>query len=558
MKKFLTLLLVLLICLSAAGMVFPGPGDRISVMVIGEAVLFDQPPIVVDGRTLVPLRAVLEKVGATVGWDDQTKTITVTKSDTELTLIIDSQTMQVSGEPDVLLDVPPQVYNGRTLLPIRAVAEKLGYDVEWNVETRTVVIEETGTVMVPGHANTQITGVRNWAGVSSVQQFRYMDEGLAYAIVRDNRLLITTPGETFSIEMKYPKLGDVVSDEDGNFYVVWGRDNNTSNNTTETVFISKYSQEGEHVATTGFRGESRMGANGNTKEPFASGGCVSAFGNGYLMVNYARGMYNGHQSNNVVGVRISDMSPFVWNNVWDVPYVSHSFNQSVIWSGAAREFIYADHGDAYPRGVVINRHGNNRSMLLFHFYLEANANFNMGIVNRTFAQLAGLAETSTGVALVGASAKSIGNAAKTENQNLFVQIFDPRASRVSSSMFTGGEARRGATSTDINDNRNSPLTNVTDYGVIWLTDYTDTDVIAPQVVTADDRLVILWSTANDKCYMVLSASGEVLTPATSLDGLPLNSYEPPIYHDGAIYWAVVRNGRLNIRCIEINVNRLTD
>lgn len=62
---------------------------------------------------------------------------------------------------------------------------------------------------------------------------------------------------------------------------------------------------------------------------------------------------------------------------------------------------------------------------IFHFYLEPNANYNMYIVNKTFAQFGGLAETSRGVVLVGASAKSIGEEAKTEKQNLFVQIFNP-------------------------------------------------------------------------------------------------------------------------------------
>ena len=65
------------------------------------------------------------------------------------------------------------------------------------------------------------------------------------------------------------------------------------------------------------------------------------------MVNYARQMYNGHQSNNVVGVNLSDMSPAKWGSIWDIPYTSHSFNQSVIWSETTGNFVYADHGDAY-------------------------------------------------------------------------------------------------------------------------------------------------------------------------------------------------------------------
>lgn len=82
---------------------------------------------------------------------------------------------------------------------------------------------------------------------------------------------------------------------------------------------------------------------------------------------------------------------------------------------------------------------------------------------------------------------------KSEKQNLFVQIFDPTADEVSSSMFVGGKNRIGESSFDINDNQNSPLTSVTDYGLIWLTDYTDNSVYAPHETVADDKIVIIWN-----------------------------------------------------------------
>jgi hypothetical protein len=191
----------------------------------------------------------------------------------------------------------------------------------------------------------------------------------------------------------------------------------------------------------------------------------------------------------------------------------------------------------------------------------------MYIVNKTFAQLGGLAESSKGVVLAGASAKSISEEAKTEKQNLFIQIFDPLSTEVSPSMFVGGSIRSGETSTDINDNNNSPLTKVTDYGVIWLTNYTDRDVIAPQVVVGDDRIILLWTekrdpgqgtfrvlgeSYTDSYYMVLSAEGEVITPVTSLGRLKLNSYEMPVYHNGSVYWVYADNGRLRVVGIPVN------
>ncbi|MGN0163737.1 MAG: hypothetical protein ACI4EA_09215 [Candidatus Ornithomonoglobus sp.] len=353
-------------------------------------------------------------------------------------------------------------------------------------------------------------------------------------------LEIVTPNKKLQVEMKYPLLGDVISDDDGYFYVIWGKKNEQNNYNEETIFISKYSEDGKHMGTTGFTGESPMGESGNTKIPFEIGNCDSAIGNGCLMVNYGRKMYNGHQSNNVIGVHISDMSPVKFDSLWDIPYTSHSFNQRVIWSEYKNDFIYADHGDAYGRGFVISSDADQK--LIFHFYLQANANYNMYIVNKTFAQLGGLAEINRNVVFVGASAKSLNGDAEDEKQNLFIQIFNPKAREISDSMFIGGSQRRGLTSFDINDNQNSPLTSVTDYGVNWLTSYDDRNVITPQVVIADNRIVILWNETKENkseaYYMVLSDSGEILKPATSLGiNQQLNSREDPIYYDGKIYWA---------------------
>jgi hypothetical protein len=474
---------------------------------------------------------------------------------------------------------------GNNYFKLRDLGSAFDFYVGWDSNNNTVEMEsmfsyssENGTdsysyISDINVANTQQNNISNWATVSPLQQFPYKNEGLAYAYVKDSRLIIVTPSKQLSVEMKYSELGDVISDAAGNFYIVWGRHGTA--NTEQTIFISKYSPDGAHLKTTGFVGESKMGADGNTKIPFNAGNCVSAIHNGTLMVNYARTMYNGHQSNHVIAVNIADMSPYefealIWNNSQaNIPYVSHSFNQSVIYSEKAQDFIFANHGDAYGRGFIIDKLQKEMyvdyenlvyaskypTFNIFNFYLEANANYNMWIVNETFAQLGGLAETSAGVVLVGASAKSISEAAKTEKQNLFIQIFDPLAEQLSASAFVGGTARSGATSFDINDNENAPLTKVTDYGVIWLTNYTDKHVIAPQVVVADDRIVILWTAENSKStpesfYMVLSARGDVITPATSLGSMKLNSYEMPIYHNGLVYWAYTHNGKLRVASIK--------
>lgn len=465
------------------------------------------------------------------------------------------------------LDIAAYSIQGNNYFKLRDLGEALNFSVEWNERTKRIEIETAFDYVSPDEedsytlirdvdvGSTNTTNISNWSSVSAVQQFSYKNEGLAYAYLHEEILHIVTPSKHLELEAEYPLLGDVISDKEGNFYVVWGKTNEQNTTSVKTVFISKYNADGQHKKTTGFVGESIMGDDGNTKEPFAHGSCDSAIHNGVLMVNYSRRMYNGHQSNNVVGVNTEDMSPVRFGSVWDIPYTSHSFNQRIIWSDHTKDFIYADHGDAYDRGFIIT--SQKQTKRIFHFYLEANANYNMQIVNKTFAQMGELTETDEGVVFIGASAKSIGEDAKEEKQNLFIQIFDP-AEKVSSDMFTGGTKRSGKTSYDINDNKNSPLTSVTDYGVIWLTNHTDRDVVAPHAVVADDRIVILWNEfidyrRSEAFYMVVSAEGEVLTPATSLGkNFPLNSGEAPVYHDGKIYWACSVKNRIRVIDLEVN------
>ncbi len=91
----------------------------------------DVVPFTENGRTLVPVRFISEAFGAEVGWDDATQTVSVTHLDKEIELVIGSNEMKVNGET-VLLDVPANTYNFRTLIPLRALVEALGKSVFWD------------------------------------------------------------------------------------------------------------------------------------------------------------------------------------------------------------------------------------------------------------------------------------------------------------------------------------------------------------------------------------------------------------------------------------------
>lgn len=546
---------IIILCLFLCGFTFTEfTSSEPLVYVRGEYIFFDQPPLVENGRLLLPIRAVSERLGAKVVWDTKTQETTLTKDQLVLTLKIGEKIIRINDGRRIPLDVAPRTYKGRILLPLRAVIESLGYTLSWEPSTSTVNIEEVDTLILNDLANTHDTSPSRWAYVSPVQQFSYKNEGLAFAYESKGKLIVQTPSKRLVLDKLYPLLGDVISDEMGNFYVVWGLSNENSQTPKETLFISKFSPEGQFVKSVGFEGESSPWGKDNsakTQIPFDAGKSVSATQNGILVNYHGKQRYDGHQSDQVVAVRINDMTPyFLENNT----YTGHSFNQSILYSKKAQDFLFASQGDAYPRGFRVNgMNGDygNQSDVLFHFYLEANAAYNMWVVNETFAQLGGLVETSSGLALVGASAKSIGEKAKTETQNLFVQIFDPSKS-LDENKFIGGTLRSGHTSFDINDTQNQPLSPVTDYGVHWLTNYSDQNVISPQVVVGNDQIIILWSTEKNSYYVVLSSNGAIVKPITDLGQIPLNSMEAPIFYKNAVHWVSVENGRLVKRMISLS------
>lgn len=113
--------------------------DDITVTLNGEAIEFDQSPIIVDGRTLVPLRAIFEALGATVDWNGETKTVTSTKDGTTISMTIGKAEMYKNGEVKEL-NVASQIVGGRTLVPVRAIAESFNVNVDWDGDTRTVIL----------------------------------------------------------------------------------------------------------------------------------------------------------------------------------------------------------------------------------------------------------------------------------------------------------------------------------------------------------------------------------------------------------------------------------
>ena len=131
--------------------------DGIKVTYDGETIEFDVQPEIINDRVMVPMRAIFEAFGAKVKWDGDTETITSKKKSKTITMTIGSTDMTKNDET-YSFDVSPVIEDGRTLVPIRAISEMLGLDVEWDEDSQTVTIvtpededddtwkENTGTI----------------------------------------------------------------------------------------------------------------------------------------------------------------------------------------------------------------------------------------------------------------------------------------------------------------------------------------------------------------------------------------------------------------------------
>lgn len=99
----------------------------------------DSAPIIKDSRTLLPVRFIAESFGADVAWDGATSTATITADGISVKLTLGSKTAYVNGEAKAL-DVAPLIQNSRTLLPVRFIVESLGAEVAWDGATSTATI----------------------------------------------------------------------------------------------------------------------------------------------------------------------------------------------------------------------------------------------------------------------------------------------------------------------------------------------------------------------------------------------------------------------------------
>ncbi len=193
-KKFTTAALLTLATASTGlvGTASAAPSIRLN----GQPLATSSRPMIMNGRTLVPMRDIFEALGATVNYNSYTRGITAKRGATDVNLQIGNRTAQVDGR-DNYLDQAPLVRNGVTFVPLRFVSNALGANVAWNGNTQLVSISTSGGMMNGG---SQVAGYRTISVPAGVVVPVTLDKELSSANAR--------VGDTFTATVKSDRLGD--------------------------------------------------------------------------------------------------------------------------------------------------------------------------------------------------------------------------------------------------------------------------------------------------------------------------------------------------------------
>ena len=115
--------------------------DEVNLLINNKSILSDVPPIIENGRTLVPIRVIAENLGTKVDWNGAEKKVTLTRGGKVITMQLGKNEAYVNGEV-VYLDVAAKTIADRTIVPVRFIAEQFDVDVKWEQQTSTVLVNE--------------------------------------------------------------------------------------------------------------------------------------------------------------------------------------------------------------------------------------------------------------------------------------------------------------------------------------------------------------------------------------------------------------------------------
>ena len=343
------------------------------------------------------------------------------------------------------------------------------------------------------------------------------------------------------------QLGAFTKDNEKNYYFFYGE--NATNERQQNMFLVKYDADGNIQKTYILNAYAENSFNGINK-PFDAGTCRMEISGSMLCVYFAREMFISNDGLNHQASYgfIVDKDTFMRLDSGQVtnskgtpinrvparmrmPYVSHSFNQFVL--PIEDGFIIADHGDAFPRSFVFAEFKNGtdtKSLKAFTFSGRVGE-------NATYAQMGGLAKTSTGYIFSGIYGRDVNNP-----RNVMIITFGNNLARCSSP--------------------------------VYITSYTNTDGHAghPKIVSLEDgRYLLLWekfrfstqpanqigqgATGYQSTFMVtIDQNGKTVSEIQELRGIRLNMNDVLRYnsHNKKVYWAINNSSRsITVYALEI-------
>lgn len=194
----LTLGILLVLLPHGSASAAPSP---IKLIINGQAVKSQTPPITKSGRTLVPLRVVSEGLGATVEWNGETRTIAISRRERRVSLTLGSEKALVDGK-EIRLEVPAQLVKDTTYVPLRFVGEALGANVNWDSKIRTVYVDRGAT---------RITGM-NWEKLEGYARLTLaISEPMDFSaktLTGPDRLVVDLKPAALDIEIRELELSD--------------------------------------------------------------------------------------------------------------------------------------------------------------------------------------------------------------------------------------------------------------------------------------------------------------------------------------------------------------
>ena len=145
MKKIISLIFFFVVLMTSSNVL---AAREVKVDFNSIEIEFDQPAIISEDRTLVPLRKIFETLGAVVEWDEEERKVTADKNGRIVSITIGSDELYVNGKA-IKLDVPAKIINNRTLVPVRAISEAYDCEVRWNDKDSIVEIYDLNFINSP-------------------------------------------------------------------------------------------------------------------------------------------------------------------------------------------------------------------------------------------------------------------------------------------------------------------------------------------------------------------------------------------------------------------------